>query len=187
MVFMGRRAVYRRDRDLSTRRIPAANRSLKELTTIAGILSSKAMSIFDEKSATESPRLRGRRRTRVTPDGTGFSCLDDKFVNCGFLISFWSSFPRIEGNNMPDREDRFPHLDPSLESTDLFLLKHIWKISPEQDRQLLMKLFSDDCKWNESDPATRQLASLRQTWLRLTELERSAWREFVNAKEPAAE
>ena len=88
---------------------------------------------------------------------------------------------------MPDHEDQFTNVNPSLESTDLFLLKHIWKISPEQDRQLLMKLFSEDYKWNESDPATKPLASLRQTWLRLTDLERAAWREFVNAKEPAAE
>ena len=72
--------------------------------------------------------------------------------------------------------------DPSLDSTDLFLLKHLWKISPAHDRQLLLKLLSDDHACDESNPETKQLASLKRTWLRLSESERDAWRAFVTAE-----
>ncbi len=72
--------------------------------------------------------------------------------------------------------------DPSLDSTDLFLLKHLWKISSAHDRQLLLKLLSDDQASDESNPETKQLASLKRTWLRLSESERDAWRAFVTAE-----
>ena len=72
--------------------------------------------------------------------------------------------------------------DPPPESPDLFLLKHLWKISPAHDRQLLMKLLSDDHALDESNPEAKQLASLKRTWVHLTEAERDAWRKFVTAE-----
>lgn len=77
--------------------------------------------------------------------------------------------------------------DPPLESTDLLLLKHIWKISPADGRQVLLKLLSDNHASDESDPEMKQLASLRRTWLRLTDAERDAWRKFVTAESAAGQ
>lgn len=69
-----------------------------------------------------------------------------------------------------------------LDSNDLFVLKHLWKMSSESDRRLLCDALNDDESPPELNPEQISFSAPKRIWSRLNQYERNLWREFLIAE-----